>query len=432
MSPVRDQLTGSVGRVRSRVSGAVRRRVRTVRERSARQEAPSTAGGMVGRTALAAVAADDRVAELAFGGGFLVHSADTPGPPLGEHWETRRVADRVYHVRTPLAFSTTRSGETVVLLGHPVDVDAGTAQAQAVTDRLAALADSADSTDSPDSTEDAVGAVLEAAAYLGGRWTLFLHGPDGGLTVLPDALASCPVWFTDDGAVIGSHEALVPGGNLLAVNSLLDVSATGVDARSHDVTGGTVAEATYEEFRERLVEHTRLVAGTGRAGIGLTAGTASRAVLSAYLPHRRPDDFTFTHFATESARAGREQATDLFGASALSHLLGVPHRVVRTTAPPAGSVFEAAYRLTSPHGDSAATAFARHHLPPETVELHSAGAPVCDLQSWGAVPDAVRDGDLGHRVALPFNDRLLLEMLVHQPPGEDFVSRLAEELPAAE
>ena len=419
MRPVLPPVTGVLARVRGRVGATVRRRVTTVRERSARQEASSAAGG----TALAAAPADDRVAALAFGGGYLVHTASTPAPSLDDHWETRRIADRIYHVRTPLTSSTTRSGGTVVLLGHPVDVDAGTAQAQDVADRLAALADSA---------ADGLGAVLEAASDLGGRWTLFLHRPEGGLTVLPDALASCPVWFTGDGAVIGSHEALVPGSSLLAVNSLLDVSATGVGARSQDSSGRTTAAATYEQFRGRLEEHTRLLTGTGRPGVALTAGPASRAVLAAYLPHRRPDDFTFTHFATESARTGREQATDLFRASALSHRLGIPHRVVRTTGPPPGSVFEMAYLTSTPDGETMASAFARHHLPPATLELHSAGAGVHDQASWTAVADAVRDGDLSHRVALPFNDRRLLEMLTHQPPGESFVTRLSEELPPAE
>ena len=176
------------------------------------------------------------------------------------------------------------------------------------------------------------------------------------------------------------------------------------------------------------MRHVRLLTGAGRPAVALTAGPSSHAVLAAYLPHRAAEDFTFTYFEPESARHGRGPATDMFRASALAHRLGIPHRVIRAVDPPSGSVFELAYRWAAPHGDAIGAAFARHHLPPDTVELHSAGAETGETQSWVAMAASVRDGDLGHRVALPFNDRRLLGMLVHQPAGQSFVTRLAAEL----
>lgn len=444
MSPVRDRVTEAVSQaadmadtVGGRLTGALRRRVRTVRERAARQEAAASGQSLVPPTA------DPRVAALAFGGGYLVRSLAVPPPPVVAGWPTRTLGDRAYHARTPMTYSMTSAGQAVVLLGYPVDVDAGLSDAQAIADRLAEVADGrtahagtvhADTAHA--GTGDPHDAVQRAAAYLGGRWTLFLQDADGGLMVLPDALASQPVWHSPDGAVIGSHEALVTKGAVLPVNSVLEVTS-GHDVRVRDLhlddgTGSESAGATYEQFRERLVAHTHLLTETGLAGVALTAGPASHAVLAAHLPHHTQDDFAFTNFATDSAREGRGPAMDLFGASALAHRLGIAHRVVRAVDPPAGSVFEAAYQSTWPNGDSIATAYARHQLPPDTVELHSTGAQTHDVASWQAVPDEVRDGDLSHRVALPFNDRRLLDMLCSQPSGQSFVARLAEELPPGE
>lgn len=486
-----ERVAGVGGRVRGRVTGAVRRRVLTVRERTARKEEAAAPPGHVSGAALA----DPRVARLAFGGGYLVHPVGAPHSPPSPGWSNETVAGHVYHLRTPLTSSPTRDGGRVVLLGHPVDVDTGTTDAQVITNRLADLADSAGEgsagvgssrvdSSAAGPTADPVGAVVQAAAYLGGRWTLLVHHAGGRqVTVVPDALASQPVWWAPAGDLIGSHEALVPQGALLPVNSQLEVSGSGVTVSALDLgpaddrgptrapgrapgapledqrrrlQGASADQEAFAEFRERLREHTRLLTQGERPGVGLTAGPASRAVLAAYLPHRQADDFAFTHFATESAREGKEAATDLFRASALAQRVGLPHRVVRTVDPPEGSVFEAAFRATWPDGTSVATAFARHHLPPDTLELHSAGAELVAAAdpddgatpgdgtapgelaiaragaAWVGVPASVRDGDLSHRVGLPFNDRRLLELLTRQPPGESFIGRLAQELPDEE
>lgn len=411
MSRLPDRVTEVAGRARGRVARAARRRVATVREREARRHRAAQA------------------AELAFGGGYLVHEAGVPPPAEVNGWPTVAVGDRTVHTRLPLTLSPVTSGGSVAVLGHPVDVDRDTADPQAITDHLAALAGTAGGGAAGDT------AVLRAAAYLGGRWTLLLHGADGGLTVLPDALASRPVWHTPDGRLLASHEALVPGGRLLPPAATLRVAADGAvtvdDGQAWSPSGPTATEDAYREFRERLVTHTRLLAGLGRPAVALTAGPRSRAVLAAYLPHRRDDGFAFTHFATTSARHGQAQADDLFAASALAHRLRVPHRVLPTQQAPSGDAFGAAYRTTYPQGATPGRAYARHLLPPDSVELHSAGAEVAE-QAWTGLDPSVTEGDLGHLVMLPFNDRRLLELMTgasgDEPAGGSFVRRLAAEL----
>ncbi|MCK0114323.1 hypothetical protein MWU75_19480 [Ornithinimicrobium sp. F0845] len=429
MSRLPHQVTGTVGRVRNRVAGAVRQRVLTVRERSAR-EAGTVDGATAGHpSAGTALLARGPVAEVAFGGGYLVRSPGVPESPYVATWPSRQIGGRTYHSRGPLTWATADDGSTVVLLGRPVDIDHDTADALVIADRLARLAVGP----TEDSTTAGQDPLVRAAAGLGGRWTLFAHAADGGLTVLTDALASQQVWHTDDGAVVGSHETLVAGATLLPANSLLRVDPAGATTVrryfpwTQPEPTPSAGVPVLERVRDRLAAHTRLLTGQGRPAVALTAGPASRAVLAAYLAHPREGGFAFTHFATESAREGPEQALDMFAASRLAHRVGLPHLVVRAVAPPEESVFAVAHRLSFPRGSTVASAFARAALPRDTVELHSAGAGVHDLASWESQAGDFRDGDLTHAVALPFNDRHLLELLL----GLDDEQRdeLAAELP---
>src|SRR5690606_10068071 len=181
--------------------------------------------------------------------------------------------------------------------------------------------------------------AVRKASRLGGRWTLLLHGNDRALTVMPDALASQDVWWDADDGTIGSHEALVSHGTVLRPNSLLTVSSPSGDAggvaaqvQPHPSGQPTVlnlgAEAAFSTFRDRLVAHTRLLTSLGRPGVALTGGLASRAVLAAYLEHPRADGYTFTTFSPASARRSLDPAVDLFTASQLAHVIGIPHRVL--------------------------------------------------------------------------------------------------------
>lgn len=413
MSRQIDRLTSRAGKVRDRVGEAVRQRVEVVRERERIHTAQADSG------------------DLAFGSGYLVRAPGVPRPPEVAGWRTRTISGYSYHARARITASPISTGGRLVLVGRAVDVDTGNVSPQGITDELAERA------------ADGIAALVRRAAYLGGRWTLFRHSPDGDLTVLTDALASQPVWYSADGRMLTSYAALAPGSTALAPNSLLHVTdARGVTVRRYYPWPGTedageeVATSdlagAYAEFRRRIVAHTRLLADLGRPGIALTAGPRSRAVLAAYLPHRRDGGYTFTYFSTQSARHGQDEADDLFAASELSHRLRVPHRVVRAMRPPWRDAFSVAYRRSFPGSSSMAAAFARHTLPRDTVELHSAGSDVVDLDSWEQLDRNYLEGDLAHRVMLPFNDRRLLEIMLSLPAqqrAEQFlVKRLAAEL----
>src|SRR5690606_8475243 len=215
------------------------------------------------------------------------------------------------------------------------DVDSGTTSPEALAEGLL-VAHTA-------GTQEAV----HQAGRLGGRWTLLLHGNDGALTVVPDALASQEVWWDADDGTIGSHEALVRHGTVLRPNSLLTVSPPSGDAggwatqmQPHSSGQRTVvnlgAEAAFSTFRDRLVAHTRLLTSLGRPGVALTGGPASHAVLAAYLEHARADGYAFTTFSPASARRSVDPAVDMVRASQLAHVLGLPHRV-REVPPGVGS-----------------------------------------------------------------------------------------------
>lgn len=415
MSWLPSPLTSRVDRLQSRGKDAARQRIATVREREHRQTAQ--------------LASD----ELAFGGGYLVHPSGVPQSPEVAGWPTRTIEGHTYHARTRITASRVSTGGALAVIGHPIDVDTGDVSPQRITGALAALA--------AQGTE----ALLRRAAYLGGRWTLLWHGPDGVVTVLTDALASQQVWHSPSGRTIASHAALVQDGILLPTNSVLHVTNTsGVAVRRYypwaeddhpPAPPVTNPSEAYAAFSARIVAHTRLLCTFGRPGIWLTGGHAGQAVLASYLPNRQDGGYTFTTFAPKSAHESREQATVMYASSRLSFHLGMPHRVVRDWEPPSSDVFSVAYRRTFPLGTSASTAFARSTLPGDTVELHPAGGDVVDLDSWELLDRNYLDGDLTHRVMLPFNDRRLLEIMLSLPPDQraeaSLVSRLAAELEAS-
>jgi hypothetical protein len=381
---------------------------------------------------------------LAFRHGYVVRPPGSPVPSAVQSWTRRDIAGFTYHLHPSTRLAV--AGEQVVLLGHPVDVDAGTASAPAIAQRL--LEVRASGTDE----------VLRAAGHLGGRWTLFLHEGDR-LTVAPDALASQDVWFHPDTGAIGSHEELVDAGTLLRPNSLLTVGWSREDRERREVAARPFwsdpvqepssrvldAESRFSAFRERLVAHTRLLCSLGRPAAALTAGPASRAVLAAYLNHPREDGLAFTTFAPSSARTSLDPAVDMFTASHLAQVVRVPHRVLQVvTAGSSATTSEPepiaqAYRQTFPSGQRPGVARAHAWLPEGTVQLHSAGAEVVDQATWADTAahrsgHGFPEGDLAHRVLLPFNDRRLLQLMLGTAtdgaPGGWLVARMAAELPA--
>ena len=232
-------------------------------------------------------------------------------------------------------------------------------------------------------------------------------------------------------------------------------------------------------FRDRLAEHTRLLSSLGRPAVSLTAGGDSRVTAAFARPWLLDrDGFTFTYVNPRDARRGPAALADVTGASAVAHQLGVPHRVLRWRNPPAAGTFDVLHRRTyAPLTPSRGAAHAMWaDLPRDVVQLqsncaetgtvflrHRTDEPMSPLRLARMMMNATQgledlaeamygdyldhaqlsrerllgydhhdvfyweqrigrwgyqkfvDGDLGHRVLLPFNDRVLIETMLSLP-----------------
>ncbi|SOC58092.1 hypothetical protein [Ornithinimicrobium cerasi] len=241
----------------------------------------------------------------------------------------------------------------------------------------------------------------------------------------------------------------------------------------------TDVESVYDVFRERLGAHVGLLAGLGRPALSLTAGRDSRVTAAlAHEEVRAGGGLAFTYVNPRDARTGPAAAADVTGASAVAAQLGLPHRVLRWRQPPAGGTFDVLHRRTyDPLVPSRGAAHAMWaDLPADLVQLQSNGAETGTtfvrrrtdepldplrlarmmmhaadgledlaarmydgyLEHAELTPDRLRgydhhdlfyweqrmgrwgwqkftDGDLGHRVLAPFNDRVLLETMLSLP-----------------
>ena len=237
--------------------------------------------------------------------------------------------------------------------------------------------------------------------------------------------------------------------------------------------------AVYQAFRERLEAHTGLLAGLGRPALSLTAGDDSRVTAAvAQQALRAADGLAFTYINPRDARSGPAAMADVTGASAVAAQLGLPHRVLRWRRPEPGSTFDVLHRRTyAPLVPSRGAAHAMWaDLPRDLIQLQSNGGetgttfirhrtqePLSALRlarmmmtatdgledlaeqmyagyqehaqmtperllgydhhdlfyweqrigRWGW--QKFTDGDLGHRILLPFNDRVLLETMLSLP-----------------
>lgn len=409
----------AVGRAQEAVGhahGAVETRVRTVQQRELEQqerwerEEPAR-----------------QVRNGAFGHGYLLRStAGSTAPAQVRDWPVRTIGGHTYHLHPRTR--VTVAGRSLVLLGDPIDVDRGQADARRIAYRLWWVL----RTRGRD-------ALVREAAYLGGRWTLVTHDrttPGHRLLVLTDALGSQAVCYsTTGGTAVGSHGVLVAdalghgpddaalelseagrtagatgGGTLpglltpyeqvlaLSPNCLLEVTtdaegtaATATQRRywPFEERQEVAAEEAYPLFRERLTAHVRLLAGLGRPGISLTGGLHSRVTLAAYLPHRRPQDLTFTTFDPRSVRTGLGSALDLFRASRLAQQGGIEHRLLRWEQPPEGHVFTTLHGRTFPVlPPSADAAFAQWlHLPHDLIQLQSTAPDVATTRGRSRTAD---------------------------------------------
>ncbi|WP_141816966.1 hypothetical protein [Ornithinimicrobium humiphilum] len=258
-------------------------------------------------------------------------------------------------------------------------------------------------------------------------------------------------------------------------------------------------DAVYRRFRERIEAHGVLLAGLGRPSVSLTAGGDSRVTAAVTAPAvRAGGGFTFTYVNPRDARNGSAATADVTAASAVAAQLGLPHRVLRWRQAPRGGTFATLHgRTFAPVPGSHGAAFAMwSDLPGDLVQLQSncaetgttfirhrtdealsplrlarmmlhategledlAGAMYGDylehaqmsaatllghdhhdvfyweqrIGRWGWQKFA--DGDLGHRVLLPFNDRELVETMLSLPyplrEAKVLLQRVLEDVPAA-
>ncbi|WP_134774614.1 hypothetical protein [Ornithinimicrobium flavum] len=267
----------------------------------------------------------------------------------------------------------------------------------------------------------------------------------------------------------------------------------------HERVGTDDVAAVHAAFRERLTAHTELLAGLGRPAVSLTAGTDSRVTAAvARHTLRARDGFAFTYVNPRDARNGRAALADVTAASAVAARLGLPHRVLRWRAPAEGGTFDRLHRRTyAPLVPSRGAAHAMWaDLPRDLVQLQSNCAetgttfyrrrtaePLSSLRLTRIMMNATEgyedladdlfggyldfasltpdrllghdhhdllyweqrigrwgwqkftDGDLGHRILLPFNDRVLLETMLSLPyplrEGKVLLERILTEVPAA-
>ncbi len=481
-------------------------------------------------------------------GGSRDEPPPAPSDVAGWRRDSTSVRSGILHLHPRTVLSSARSDAgTVMLVGHPVDVQAKTTTGTAIVGGLAR-------------TWAAGGddALVRQAAELGGRWTLLaVRAPQlraawpapCDLLVLPDTHATQPVFAaTADGRLALASSASLVAGSLglvedrdalelleelrarrrgavtylpgrrtayegldqLLPNALLRVhvgrpggSAPTVEHerfwpwRDRRVT--TDAAAAYDTFRTRLTAHVELLAGLGRPAVSLTAGLDSRATVAvATTTLRERDGFVFTYVNPRDARTKPAAMADVTGASAVAAQLGLPHRVLRWRQPPPGGTFDVLHRRTyAPLLPSRGAAHAMWaDLPGDLVQLQSNCAetgttflrrrtaePLSPLRlarmmmnategledlaerMYGGyvehaamTPDRLLgydhhdlfyweqrigrwgwqkfvDGDLGHRILLPFNDRVLLETMLSLPypqrEAKVLLHRLLHEEPRA-
>ncbi|GAA1149628.1 hypothetical protein [Ornithinicoccus hortensis] len=353
------------------------------------------------------------VVDAVHGHGYLVRPAGDDGrlPDVVRPWPQRRVGPLSLHLHPRTVCSVAGDGPLrAVLLGHPVDVDAGLTDGAEIAERVVR-----------DARTHGDRQALGYAAGLGGRWTLLLlHGPDGGhLTVLPDALASQPVQWTTDhpgGPVVASAASLVagrssrlgagqqvgfgPGGTLVRPAPDPgdgDPDPAGTDAAGADLVG-------------RLSEHLRLLASWGPPVLTVDGGTASRLVLEAFARDPVAGARAITCVTPEQGPS--PEVDGMFAASRSCFEIGLPHRVLRARPPARGSAFELIHGTTFPDADPGGTAYALwSQLPHDLVHLHPAGGPVDPDRPAPEPVRVAQEGDLSHRVLLPYNERAILRLL---------------------
>lgn len=363
--------------------------------------------------------ATDHAADVldgAFGHGYLLQVGSDPDlPGFLRHWPLRRVG-RLRVTSAPRTRLTVAEGHepvdptAILLLGHPVDVDAALTDTDAIAVELLATLQARGSA-----------AVIERAAYLAGRF-LLVALTERELTVVPDCLASHPGFYAggSDDLTLASSEVLValqrrldpeprtasllararqhgaggvlyPPGLLTSVQHVRPLSPNCLlRARpgrpvhherfwpTTERRQDTDLDRVLAAFSDRLRASLDLLASTSPLTWSLTGGLDSRLTLAQLPPRHLAEATAFTYLNPRDLARSPEVADDLFIPSALSRRLGIPHQVLRWRQAPHGSGFDALHRATYPllrpsHGAAHAM---WADLPATTVQVQSNGAEI--------------------------------------------------------
>lgn len=232
----------------------------------------------------------------------------------------------------------------LALIGHAVDLDAGTADTLEVATHLAAA------------LRRGRDEFLTAIDRLAGRHAI-VHGDATGTHVLNDATGMRAVHFAPGANVVGSHAKLVAhhsrrtepspaslpgtrellkygwpgrstawtGVQLLTPNTELDVT-TGEVRRFHPRVGPTQLSVEHARrvVMHDLQRHGKALVGRQPISVSLTAGLDSRATLAALLSMTQDVEF-FTYHTGPAHDADVEVATTIAGR------LGLRHEVLTVT-----------------------------------------------------------------------------------------------------
>ena len=331
--------------------------------------------------------------------GAVVHSAAAAWDTLDAGGLTYRFHDRTAyrHAAEPeSAAEPDRPRSHVVLIGQPIDLDHDTSDAGKIAEHALRLLRTA----GPDQ-------AIRYVAYLGGRFTCYLHRDDAVVEVVPDCHATQSIYWRNDAAgfTASSHVELVGGDGLAEVDQrardlfdrlvrvrqgagtkYLPGVLTAYDAVRPvlpncllrvDLAAGTAEhrrfypfaelprhdpDTAYAQFEQLFCQHVRLLGSLGRVGISLTSGLDSRVTLAAAGDTLAPDSFAFTFY--RASNTSPEHADDLYEGNRLAWEYGLPHRVVKWDAP-ADPEFDVIFKASFPRFPQArklASAF-RRQLP---------------------------------------------------------------------
>lgn len=245
-----------------------------------------------------------------------------------------------------------------------------------------------------------------------------------------------------------------------------------------DIPAATSTQAAFDRFESYFLAHVGLLAKFGTTGISLTGGKDSRATLLAALASGSQDIFSFTYYQYLNPSMG---ADDMYAANELAFRAGIRHRILKWAPQQRSQAFDAMFLRSWPDGGQARPVARSMYeeLPHGFYELQSTiaetgtmfypgrkeknisatrltalwqGTAVSQLSEftrefeeyiqysqfaadelrninyhdafywehrntcWAA--NRYHEGDLGHRVLLPFNHRGLIETMLSLPTKE--------------